>query len=69
MKGMTPIPLADLHAADPPLAAALAELPNLEAVLGWAPTLAGIDAAQMDEYHYDILVPLANDRWAVFGVT
>ncbi len=66
---MTPIPLADLHVTDPPLASALAELPNLEAVLGWAPTLAGIDAVQMDEYHYDILVPLANGRWAVFGVS
>ncbi len=66
---MTPIPLADLHVTDPSLAAALAELRNLEAVLGWAPTLAGIDAVQMDEYHYDILVPLPDGRCAVFGVS
>ncbi len=52
------IPLADRHVTDPPLASALAELRNLEAVLGWAPTLAGIDAVQMDEYHYDTHVPL-----------
>ena len=69
MAGMTPTPLADLHVTDPPLASALAELHNLEVVLAWAPTLAGIDAVQMDEYHSDILVPLTSDRWAVFGVT
>ena len=56
---MTPIPLADLHVTDPPLASALAGLRNLEAGLGRAPSLAGIDAVQMDEYHYDTHVLLA----------
>lgn len=66
---MTPIPLAQLPASDPPLATALARLRNLEAVLAWAPTLTGVDSVQMDEYNYDITVPLPDGRWAVFGVS
>lgn len=47
----------------------LLALTNLEAVLRWAPALAGIDAVQMDEYSYEVLVPLSDGRWAVFGVS
>lgn len=57
---MTPLP-------DTP--AELRGLTNLEAVLRWAPALDGIDSVQMDEYNYDVLVPLAAGRWAVFGVS
>jgi hypothetical protein len=53
---------------DPALAAKLAKLANLQAVLAWAPELAGIDSVQMDEYNYDILVPWRG-RWIIFGVT
>jgi hypothetical protein len=55
-------------APEPPAAELLA-LTNLEAVLRWAPALAGVDSVQMDEYNYDFLVPLLDGRWAVFGVS
>jgi hypothetical protein len=46
---------------------------NLETILHWAPTagisLAGIDLLQQDEYGYDLLLPLPDTRWLVFGVT
>ena len=56
-----------MHPEPPP--PELAALKNLEAVLGWAPTFAGLDSVQMDEYNYDITVPLPDGRWAVFGVS
>lgn len=55
-----------------PLSEKLAELlalRNLEAVLAFAPSLTGIDAVQMDEYSYDILLPLSDGHWAVFAVS
>lgn len=53
----------------PDATAELVALTNLEAVLRWAPALGGIDSVQMDEYNYDVLVPLPDGRWAVFGVS
>lgn len=68
-----PEQLADLSAADPALGEQVARLRNLEAILKWAPAvgipLAGIDLVQQDEYCYDLLVPLADAHWLVFGVT
>ena len=66
---MTPTTLADLRHTDPKTAFALASLRNLEAVLKWAPSLAGIESVQHDEYNYDIALPLGDGRWAVFGVS
>ena len=68
-----PEQLATLTATDPTLGAEVAKLRNLEAILKWAPTagipLAGIDLVQQDEYSYDLLLPLPDARWLVFGVT
>jgi hypothetical protein len=65
--------LAELRAADPVLGEQVAGLANLEAILNWVPriglSLAGIDLVQQDEYCYDLFVPLADNRWLVFGVT
>lgn len=62
-----------LAAADPVLGAQVAGLPNLEAILRWAPgagvAFAGIDLVQQDEYSYDLFLPLADSRWIVFGVS
>jgi hypothetical protein len=56
-----------MHPESPP--PELAALRNLEAVFAWASSLAGLDSVQMDEYGYDILLPLPDGRWAVFGVS
>lgn len=53
--------------APPP--AELLALTNLEAVLRWAPSLDGVDSVQMDEYNYDVLVPLPDGHSVVFGVS
>jgi hypothetical protein len=68
-----PEQLAELTAADPVLGEQVVGLRNLEAILKWAPAagvdLAGADLVQQDEYCYDFLLPLADGRWIVFGVT
>jgi hypothetical protein len=65
--------LEQLHKADPALAEPVSQLRNLEAILKWAPAagipLTGIDLVQQDEYSYDLLLPLPDTRWLVFGVT
>lgn len=65
--------LAEITASDPALGEQLAGLPNLEAILKWAPAagvpLAGLDLVQQDEYSYDLLLPLGEARWLDFGVT
>ena len=72
---MIPYPeqLAALTAADPALGEQLTRLPNLNAILKWAPTagapLSGIDLIQQDEYSHDVTLPLPDGRWIVFGVT
>ena len=72
---MIPYPeqLAAAAAADPALGDQLARLPNLNAILKWAPTagvpLAGMDLLQQDEYSHDAMLPLPEGRWLVFGVT
>lgn len=58
-----------LRAHDAELASKIVGLPNLEAVLRWAPKLQGVDSIQQDEYNYDILIPHAEAQWLVFGVT
>ena len=68
-----PEQLALLTSADPALGEQVARLRNLEGILKWAPEagipLAGIDLIQQDEYSYDLLLPLPDARWLVFGVT
>jgi hypothetical protein len=72
---VTPFPeqLATLADADAALGDQLARLPNLRAILKWAPTagvpLAGMDLLQQDEYNHDAMLPLPDGRWLVFGVT
>ncbi len=65
--------LAALTSADPLIGEQIARLRNLEGILKWAPEacipLAGIDLVQQDEYSYDLLLPLPDARWLVFGVT
>ncbi len=65
--------LAMLLTEDPVLAKQVASLPNLNAILNWAPSigisLAGIDLIQQDEYSHDVTIPLPDSRWLVFGVT
>lgn len=65
--------LAWLTASDPALGAQVAGLRNLEAILRWAPdagiAFAGIDLVQQDEYSYELLLPLPDSRWLVFGVS
>jgi hypothetical protein len=65
--------LESLTAQDPALGAEVATLPNLEAILKWAPGagvhLSGIDLVQQDEYSYDLYLPLPDSRWLVFGVS
>ncbi|MDB5313609.1 MAG: hypothetical protein JWO38_7811 [Gemmataceae bacterium] len=65
--------LAAVSAADRVLGDRVAQLRNLEGILGWAPgagiPLAGIDLVQQDEYSYDLFLPLPDARWLVFGVT
>jgi hypothetical protein len=65
--------LEALAATDPALGEQVAPLKNLEAILKWAPgagvALAGIDLVQQDEYSYDLLLPLPDARWIVFGVS
>lgn len=65
--------LATLSAADPALGSQVAGLRNLEAILKWAPAagipFADIDLLQQDEYSYDLLLPLPDSRWLVFGVS
>jgi len=65
--------LATLTEADPALGAQVAGLPNLEAILKWAPgagiAFAGIDLVQQDEYSYDLFLPLPDSRWLTFGVS
>jgi hypothetical protein len=68
-----PEQLALLASADSALGTQVAHLRNLEGILRWAPEagipLAGIDLVQQDEYSYDLLLPLSDARWLVFGVT
>lgn len=68
-----PEQLALLASADPALGEQVSGLRNLESILKWAPDagvpLAGIDLVQQDEYSYDLLLPLPDARWLVFGVT
>ena len=65
--------LSNLAAADPALAAQVEPLRNLEQILGWLSragvAMAAVDLVQQDEYCYDVLVPLPDRRWLVFGVT
>lgn len=65
--------LAALTESDPALGARVAGLRNLEAILKWAPdagiSFAGIDLVQQDEYSYELLLPLKDSRWLVFGVS
>jgi hypothetical protein len=65
--------LAEFVSSEPVLGADVANLKNLEGILGWAPTagisLGGIDLLQQDEYSYDLFLPLADSRWLVFAVT
>jgi len=65
--------LAALAAADLQLGSQVAGLPNLEAILKWAPgagiDFSGIDLVQQDEYSYDLFLPLPDSRWIVFGVS
>jgi hypothetical protein len=62
-----------LRATVPALAAELAGFHTLENVLRWMEkkglSLAGLDIVFQDEYHHDALIPLANGRWLVFGIT
>ncbi len=59
--------------AEPVLGVEVLRLKNLEGILRWAPEsgipLSGIDLVQQDEYSYDLLLPLNESRWLVFGVT
>ena len=62
-----------LAQADRALGEQVAPLPNLEAILKWAPTagvvLSEIDLVQQDEYSYDFYLPLPDSRWLVFAVS
>jgi hypothetical protein len=62
-----------LRAADPALAATFAAFTDLESVLTWlhrrGPAAGVVDIVGMDEFHYDLLIRLEDDRWAAFGVT
>jgi hypothetical protein len=68
-----PEQLAEVSDADAALGEQVSALRNLEGILRWAPAagvpLAGIDLLQLDEYCYDLFVPLSDARWIVFGVT
>jgi hypothetical protein len=68
-----PEQLALLTSSDPALGEQISRLRNLEWILKWAPEagipLTGIDLVQQDEYSYDLLLPLPDARWLVFGVT
>ena len=68
-----PEQLATLVSVDPLLGEQVTRLRNLGGILKWAPEagipLAGIDLVQQDEYSYDLLLPLPDARWLVFGVT
>jgi len=68
-----PEQLAALSASDPALGSRVAGMPNLEAILKWAPgagiAFSGIDLVQQDEYSYDLFLPLPDSRWLVFGVS
>jgi hypothetical protein len=65
--------LANLVSTDHVLGNQVAALPNLNAILKWAPTagvsLSAIDLIQQDEYSHDVTIPLLDGRWLVFGVT
>lgn len=66
--------LERLRSSDPVLGEQIARLPNLKAILKWAPgagtAFSGIDLVQQDEYSYDLYLPLPDDqRWLVFGVS
>ena len=65
--------LVELGATDRALGEQVRGVRNLETILHWAPTagisLAGIDLLQQDEYCYDLMIPLPDTRWLVFGVT
>ncbi|MCI0704741.1 MAG: hypothetical protein L0241_27100 [Planctomycetia bacterium] len=66
--------LSALIESDPALGEQVAKLPNLKAILKWAPgvgiAFAGIDLVQQDEYSYDLYLPLPDSvRWLVFGVS
>jgi hypothetical protein len=66
--------LERLKDGDPVLGEQVARLPNLEAILKWAPgagiSFGGIDLVQQDEYSYDLYLPLPDQqRWLVIGVS
>jgi hypothetical protein len=65
--------LAEFQLLEPALGSEVARLKNLEGILRWAPdagiSFAGIDLIQQDEYSYDLLLPMKDFRWMVFGIT
>src|SRR5262245_50876290 len=65
--------LTELRATDPQLASALGSITNLEHVLSWMQasrlSLANIDVLAQDEYSHDLLIPLLDNRWLVFGMS
>jgi len=62
-----------LNAINPLLGSQVKDLPNLEAILKWAPSAGvdfkGIGLVQQDEYSYDLYLPLPDSRWLIFGVS
>ncbi len=58
---------------EPNVVLALAGMTTLEHLLGWFPSV-GVDLSKMDmiaqdEYCHDLIVPLPEAKWYVFGMT
>lgn len=74
---MPPIPFADLAGLSPvereQLATEVSEHRGLDDVFAWgrnqSPPVHPADVIKQDEFTHDVLVPLANERWLVYGTT
>jgi hypothetical protein len=65
--------LIELRATDAKLASTLGEITCLEKLLSWIQVsglpLANIEVLAQDEYSHDMLIPLLDNRWLVFGMS
>lgn len=65
--------LESLRSGEPALADELAGFDRVRKVLEWMRRRGlmqtAVDMVGQDEFHYDLLVPLADGRWLAFGVT
>ena len=62
-----------LNSEDRSLAHELADFTSLEHVLAWLQRtgrpMTGMDVLAQDEFCHDLLLPLADGHWLVFGMT